>query len=242
MALTSTPPIKLIDIQNEFSANSLNGARINAGFSSPVSILNFLGASAAPTPITESQSLTPSSVFGLGWSWAGGSARAETNLNDTPVGAVEFFFSSNSPGHSNIPSGATINSITMSFSHGVPATSVTGSLADADVYFIDNPTLFAGLGSAATFFTSFSFQRLVAGVIFGVTTVTFGVNDYTVALARTNQGLSGSEAFIQMWNSGNGEPSLLVSGTDGVFSDIIRNGNYRLLCGATLSVNYTYFE
>ena len=46
MTLPSSPPITLSAIQNEFSATSLEDARIKAGLSSPVSMLDFLGLSA----------------------------------------------------------------------------------------------------------------------------------------------------------------------------------------------------
>lgn len=50
MALTSTLPIYLSDIEDEFNASSLVGAANNAGFPTPVDMTDFLGASNIPNP------------------------------------------------------------------------------------------------------------------------------------------------------------------------------------------------
>lgn len=52
MALTSTTPIYLSDIQAEFNASSLVGAANTAGFPTPVSMTDFLGASNVPSVYT----------------------------------------------------------------------------------------------------------------------------------------------------------------------------------------------
>lgn len=132
--LPSTPPIQLNDIQSKFNAASLEGSRINAGFSSPAGMLDFLGAGPTPQPTTDQQRAGPSAVFGSpSWSWSGFSY-ASTGPGSSPVNAVSFLFGSSSI--SVIPSDATINFIVARVENGA-ITGDTGVLAPAAMWFED---------------------------------------------------------------------------------------------------------
>lgn len=99
MALTSTTPIYLSDIQNEFNASSLVGAANNAGFPTPVSMTDFLGASNVPSVYTIYDAGYESPVMsGFSWGLVGTSPRSLFRYNmggnggwgDEPLNTAQF--------------------------------------------------------------------------------------------------------------------------------------------------------
>jgi len=108
--LTSTPPIQLTSIQNAFGP-SLEGARVSAGFGSPVSMLDFLGAAPPVFPDIERQVVDPGFIGGFSWSTSG--SYASTGLGDTIVSPVSFSFGAGAPGGSPIPEDVFIDTITL---------------------------------------------------------------------------------------------------------------------------------
>jgi len=137
--LPSNPPIQLSAIQSKFSANSLNGARINAGFSSPISMLNFLGQAPGTPDISESEDAPIISIFGDSWTeFTSGTAETGTGGSDIgfgnfPVSPVAFFFGTSSV---PIPQNATISSVRVRVRRGA-VTGDTGVLASASFWLQD---------------------------------------------------------------------------------------------------------
>lgn len=128
MALTSSTPIELSDIQNEFSATSLVGASNAAGLSLPTGMLEFLGLSSSVT-ITAA----PSIIFGdagdppspTGWvnlkslenrlSFSTGVfANTPTTTASQEAVRIRSFFATNSAGWEVIPTNATLNFVRFS--------------------------------------------------------------------------------------------------------------------------------
>lgn len=130
--LPSNPPLELSAVESKWNATSLDDARVKAGFSSPVSILDFLGTAPTIPDPEDSEDASIDNKFGLGWSEFTSDV-AETGFGTSSVGPVGFYFSTETV---PIPSNATITEVRIRALNGVFA-GPSGTLAAAEYWLED---------------------------------------------------------------------------------------------------------
>lgn len=245
MALTSSTPIELSDIQNEFDATSLVGASNAAGLSLPTGMLEFLGLSSSVTFTT-----APASAFSpSGWVDLDSienrfgfnpSIYAESEIGSS-VGHISLIYNSNSSGFQTIPTNATVNYV----KYGVVSSGCcfTGfgvaNMADAFMWnrdFFAFQTSQAFLSGLSNEFASQSGQHLAL-----LSEDTLSVSDFAYS-PRTNPNATDNEKFISYWNSN--AFNLFISGTNQFITSSIvkRNSNpdhVLRLYYATVEINYS---
>lgn len=130
--LPSNPPLELSAVESKWNATSLDDARVKAGFSSPVSILDFLGTAPTIPDPEDFEEGTIDNIVGSSWTEYT-SGTVETGLGTTSVTGVFFYFNTESV---SIPTNATITDIRVRARNGV-VTGDTGLLAAADFFLYD---------------------------------------------------------------------------------------------------------
>lgn len=130
--LPNVPPLALSAVESKWTATSLDNARVLAGFSSPVSILDFLGTAPFIPDPEDFEEGTIDDILGFSWTEFS-TGLAETGLGTTSVSNIYFYFNTESV---SIPTNATITQVRVRARNGVPSTD-GGVLAAADFFLYD---------------------------------------------------------------------------------------------------------
>lgn len=244
MALPSQPPISLTQIQTEFGAESLTSASDNAGLVLPTSILDFVGQSSSITI-----SVGPADVFaGItgGWDNLGSVGRFYSPLtfalsqNLASVSYVGLTFNSGSFGYEQIPTNATVNSISVGITTAGccgpgTQTQATSFIWNLDNLVFSNAGFLGGLGSSSFLSVNNQYYPLTGGGVF--TPNDFAYSPLRLPLATPN------ERFIDYWNSG--AFGINLSGSNqSSFGDIVKRNedpNKELkIYASSVEINYSF--
>lgn len=212
MALTSSTPIELSDIQNEFDATSLVGASNAAGLSLPTGMLEFLGLSSSVTLTVAPAVIIGSADFVDAEGWDGLNLLENRLSFSTAVFAntpsvlaqareVTSFFTQSSAGWEAIPTNATVNFIQFFAITAGCCSAGTTSMATLHFWHTDtdnvgggsDETHLGGAGSLGFLSVSNNFFPITSGA-----SATPG--DLTFASTRPKVGNNAN--FITAWNRG----------------------------------------